>query len=80
LIDFPGLNESYVAGTKSKGLMKTMESHEFDRIISYYAIMNNATQLMSNATVSDVMVTTTVVPVPTASGEDPIFPLDKLLV
>jgi hypothetical protein len=33
LIDFPGWNESYVAGTKSKALMQSMESHEFDRIM-----------------------------------------------
>jgi hypothetical protein len=70
LIDFPGLNESYVAGTKSKVLMQSMESHEFDRIISYYATINNATQLMSNATVSDVVVTTSVIPVPSSSSED----------
>jgi hypothetical protein len=68
LIDFPGLNESYVAGTKSKVLMQSMESHEFDRIISYYAIINNATQLMSNATVYDVTVTTTIIPAPDDSS------------
>jgi hypothetical protein len=70
LIDFPGLNESYVAGTKSKVLMQSMESHEFDRIISYYAVINNATQLMSNATVSGVSVTTFVIPVPRSSSKE----------
>jgi hypothetical protein len=69
LIDFPGLNESYVAGTKSKGLMEAVETHEFDRIISFYATINNASQLMSNVTVLDVIVTTTVIPVPN-SEED----------
>jgi hypothetical protein len=68
LIDFPGLNESYVAGTKSKVLIQSMESHEFDRIISYYAIINNATQLMSNATVSDVIITTAIIPAPDDSS------------
>jgi hypothetical protein len=68
LIDFPGLNESYVAGTKSKVLVQSMESHEFDRIISYYAIINNATQLMSNATVSDVIITTAIIPAPDDSS------------
>jgi hypothetical protein len=70
LIDFPGLNESYVAGTKSKGLMQSVESHEFDRIISYYATMYNATQLMSNATVLDIDVTATIIPVPHGSSSD----------
>jgi hypothetical protein len=69
LVDFPGLNESYVAGTKSKVVMEAVETHELDRIISFYATINNATQLMSNATVSDVIVTTSIVPVP-ASHED----------
>jgi hypothetical protein len=46
-----------VAGTKSKVLMQSMESHEFDRIISYYATVNNATQLMSKVTVLDVTIT-----------------------
>jgi hypothetical protein len=69
LIDFPGLNESYVAGTKSKGLMEAVKTHEFDRIISYYATVNNATQLMSNATVLDISVTTTVVPVPSTEDD-----------
>jgi hypothetical protein len=68
LIDFPGLNESYVAGTKSKVLVQSMESHEFDRIISYYAIVNNATQLMSNVTVFDVTVTTSTIPAPDDSS------------
>jgi hypothetical protein len=64
LIDFPGLNESYVAGTKSKGLMQVMESHEFDRIISYYATIHNVSQLMNNVTASDVTVTTSIIPAP----------------
>jgi hypothetical protein len=71
LIDFPGLNESYVAGTKSKGLMEVVKTHEFDRIISYYATINNVSQL-ANVTVSDVVVTTTVVPVPETSEEDDV--------
>jgi hypothetical protein len=70
LIDFPGLNESYVAGTKSKGLIESVKTHEFDRIISYYAAVNNATQLL-NLTTTDIIVTTTVVPVPgTSASED----------
>jgi hypothetical protein len=69
LIDFPGLNESYVAGTKSKVVMEAVKAHEFDRIISFYATINNATQLMSNATVSDVIVTTSIVPAPDVSSE-----------
>jgi hypothetical protein len=68
LIDFPGLNESYVAGTKSKVLMHSMESHAFDRIISYYAATNNATQLMNNATVSSVTVITSIIPTPDDAG------------
>jgi hypothetical protein len=68
LIDFPGLNESYVAGTKSKVLIQSMESHEFDRIISYYAIINNASQLMGNANVSDVVITTSTIPAPDDSS------------
>jgi hypothetical protein len=68
LIDFPGLNESYVAGTKSKVLVQSMESHEFDGIVSYYATINNATQLMSNATVSDVITTTSIIPAPDDSS------------
>jgi hypothetical protein len=71
LIDFPGLNESYVAGTESKSLMQSMESHEFDRIISYFAAINNASQLMSNVTVRGTSVTFTVVPVPSESEQDP---------
>jgi hypothetical protein len=70
LIDFPGLNESYVAGTKSKGLMEVVKTHELDRIISFYATINNATQLMNNATVSDVILTTSVVPAPNNSDDD----------
>jgi hypothetical protein len=38
LIDFPGLNESYVTGTQSKVLMEAVKTHEFDRIISYYSV------------------------------------------
>jgi hypothetical protein len=71
LIDFPGMNESYVAGSKSKDLTKAMKTHEFDRSIFYFATMNNATQLLFNATVLDVIVTTSVVPVPNSSDEDP---------
>jgi uncharacterized membrane protein len=67
LIDFPGLNESYVAGTKSKVLVEAVKTHEFDRIISYYATVNNATQLL-NVTTADIIVTTTVVPVPVTSS------------
>jgi hypothetical protein len=70
LIDFPGLNESYVAETKSKVLMDAVKTHEFDRIISYYATINNATQLANNVTVSGVSITATVVPVPSDSGDD----------
>jgi tetrahydromethanopterin S-methyltransferase subunit F len=70
LIDFPGLNESYVAGTKSKVLMQSMESHEFDRIISYYATINNAVQLANNVSVSEVSVSTTVIPVSRDSEND----------
>jgi hypothetical protein len=77
LIDFPGLNESYVAGTKSKVLMHSMESHEFDRIISYYATINNATQLMSNATVVDVTTTTSTIPAP---GDSPSGSKENLVV
>jgi hypothetical protein len=67
LIDFPGLSESYVAGTKSNVLMQAMESHEFDRIISYYAFMNNVSQLMS-ASASGVSITTTIIPAPEVSS------------
>jgi hypothetical protein len=66
LIDFPGLNESYVAGTKSKVLMEAVKTHAFDRIISYYATINNASQLM-NVNVLDIDVTATIIPV---SDED----------
>jgi hypothetical protein len=69
LIDFPGLNESNVAGTKSKGLMEAVKTHEFDRIISYYATVYNASQLL-NSTVLDVVVTTPVVPVPSDSSDE----------
>jgi hypothetical protein len=70
LIDFPGMNESYITGSKSKGLTKAMKTHEFDRSIFYYATINNATQLLFNATVLDVMVTTSVVPVPNSAEEE----------
>jgi hypothetical protein len=69
LIDFPGLNESYVAGTKSKVLVEAVKTHEFDRIISFYAAVNNATQLL-NVTTADIIVTTTVVPVPVTSSSE----------
>jgi hypothetical protein len=69
LIDFPGLNESYVAGTKSKGIMQAVKTHEFDRIISYYATINNASQLL-NVTVPEVSVSTSFVPVSSSSSED----------
>jgi hypothetical protein len=72
LIDFPGLNESYLAGTKSKSLMEAVKTHEFDRIISYYATINNVSQLMGNVTVSDVVVTATVVPIPATSENDDV--------
>jgi hypothetical protein len=71
LIDFPGLNESYVAETKSKIIVEAVKTREFDRIISYYATINNATQLMNNTTVSDVIVITSVVAVPSSSEEGP---------
>jgi hypothetical protein len=70
LIDFPGLNESYVAKTKSESLMEAVKTHEFDRIISYFATINNASQLMSNVTVTDMSVTFTVVPVSSESKQD----------
>jgi hypothetical protein len=69
LIDFPGLNESYVAGTKSKVVMKAVKTHEFDRIISYYATANNASQLL-NVTVPEVSISTSFVPVSSSSSED----------
>jgi hypothetical protein len=69
LIDFPGLNESYVARTKSKDLTEAVKTHEFDRIISYYATINNSCQL-SNAAVLDVVVTTTFIPAPRSEKED----------
>jgi hypothetical protein len=62
LIDFPGLNESYVAGTKSNVLFKAITTHEFDRIISYYATINKAVQLMNSVTASDVTITISIIP------------------
>jgi hypothetical protein len=70
LIDFPGLNESFLVGTKSKSLLEAVETHEFDRIFSYYATIHNATQLMNNVTVSDMIVSTSIVPVPNSSEDD----------
>jgi hypothetical protein len=70
LVDFPGLNESYVAGTKSKGLMEAVKTHEFDRIISYYASINNADQLM-NVTAADPTVSTSILPAPEPSSTGP---------
>jgi hypothetical protein len=67
LIDFPGLNESYVAGTKSNILSKAITTHEFDRIISYYATVNHASELM-NVSASDVTITTSVSPAPDDSS------------
>jgi hypothetical protein len=69
LIDFPGLNDSYVAGTKSKGLMEAVKTQEFDRIISHYATMNNATQLV-NVNVLDIDITATIIPVPHEASSD----------
>jgi hypothetical protein len=69
LIDFPGLNESFVAGTKSKVLMEAVKTHEFDRIISHYATINNASQLM-NVNVLDIDVTATIIPAPHEASSD----------
>jgi hypothetical protein len=64
LIDFPGLNESYVAGTKSNVLSKAITTHEFDRIISYYErpYYYKAVQLMNSVTASDVTITISIIP------------------
>jgi hypothetical protein len=43
--------------------MAAAKTHEFDRIISYYATVNNATQLL-NSTISHVVVSSSVLPVP----------------
>jgi hypothetical protein len=68
LIDFPGLNESYVAGTKSEVLEEAVKTHEFDRILSYYATINDATQLL-NSSISHVVVTSSVLPAPSNAEE-----------
>jgi hypothetical protein len=51
-----------VAKTKSNVLSKAMTNHEFDRIISYYATINNAAELMNSVTASDVTITTSIIP------------------
>jgi hypothetical protein len=67
LIDFPGLNESSVAGTKSKLIVHSVESGHFNGILHYYVIISNSTQLW-NSTGTGITVTTKVTPPPAKSS------------
>jgi hypothetical protein len=71
LIDFPeSFNASYVAEMKSKQIVRAVDTGIMNQIVRYYAIANNASQLL-NATAANVTVLfTTVTPAPSSSSSE----------
>jgi hypothetical protein len=70
LVDFPdSFNASYVATIKSQLIVKSVKTGVLQQTVRFYAMSNNATQLLEIA-VENVTVTATIAPA------DRIFPID----
>jgi hypothetical protein len=70
LIDFPdSFNASYVAKMKSQQLVHSVESGVMKKIVHYYAVANNATQLLNTTATNVTVLSTAVTPAPISASD-----------
>jgi hypothetical protein len=69
LVDFPdSFNGSYLAVMKSKQIIQAVESGVFQQTVRYYAVVNNASQLMNSSVPDVTILAVTVTPAPSDSS------------
>jgi hypothetical protein len=70
LIDFrDSFNASYVAKMKSQQLVHSVESGAMKKIVHYYAVANNATQLLNTTATNVTVLSATVTPAPISASD-----------
>jgi hypothetical protein len=71
LIDFPeSFNASYVAEMKSKQIVRAVNTGIMNQIVRYYAIANNASQLLNSTAANITVLSTAITPAPGASSSE----------